>query len=123
MTFRFFKKSASCPIEWHPWDDDKDALPSDVCFLDLIDLCPYRTTGEHPSVTWDEATGRVLDSSCVRGGHALAVANHVLSVGWVRPMVMMNILRGIVLTTISRVVHDFRVGGGGRGGRGQSFGR
>ena len=51
------------------------------------------------------------------------MANHELSVGRIRPMVVIDILRGggIEMMAISGMIHDWLGGRGGRGG--QSFGR
>ena len=102
----------------------KDVLPSHVRLLDFIHFCAYSAPREHAGVTLDVDIGRIHDSSCIPGGHELVGPKHDLAVGWVGPMVMMDILRGggVGLMAVSRMVHDYW--GGGSGGRGgQSFGR
>jgi hypothetical protein len=69
------------------------ALPSYVRLLDLSDFCAYSTAGEHAGVAWDVGTGGILDYSCVTGGGALAGPNHVLAVGRVGPVLVVDALR------------------------------
>jgi len=103
----------------------EDALPSYVCLLNLDDLCAYGLTGEYAGAACNVAAGRILDSSCVIGCQTLVGPKHGLVVGWIGPMVMIDILRrgGVGLVTIRLVVHDCRVRGRMRGERGQTFGR
>ena len=70
----------------------KDALPSHVRLLDFIHFCAYSAPREHAGVTLDVYIGRIHDSSCIPGGHELVGPKHDLAVGWVGPMVMMDIL-------------------------------
>lgn len=70
----------------------KNALPSYVCLLDLLHFCTYGAAGEHPCVALDVYVRRVRDRLCVPASHALAWAEHVMVMGWIRPMVVMNVL-------------------------------
>ena len=97
----------------------KNALPSHVRLLDLIDFGAYGTPGKHPGVAWDVAARWIFDYARVIGGRALAGPDHVLAVGRVGPMLVVDALRGGVgVMTISRTVHDNRMKGEGRVGRG-----
>ena len=92
----------------------KNALPSHVRLLDLSDFCAYSTTGEHAGVAWNVGTRWILDYTCLTGGRALAGPNHVLTVGRVGPMLVVDALRGGVgMMTISRMEHDYRTKGEG----------
>ena len=94
----------------------KNALPSYVRLLDLVDFCAYSTTGEHARIARDIDTRGILDHSRVTRGGALVGPNHGLTVGRVGPMLVVDVLRGgIGLVAIVRTEHDCRARG--RGGR------
>lgn len=73
--------------------ETKDALPSDVCLLDLNDFCAYSPAGEHASVALNMVSRRVPDWFCTAGGHEVARPEHGMAVGWIRPMVVVDVLR------------------------------
>lgn len=61
----------------------------------------------------------MLDPSCTSGGQTLGVFSYELRVRRDGPMVMIEILRGggrIGMMAISWMIHDWLVGGGGKGG-------